>query len=245
MPLSSGLSGEREGWAEVAALFEARSRTGKGRSYGQSMASWLDDNSGDAAGVARSHLEGWFAEYPDAEKADLKRRLYSEDDREYQSAVAELWLHHLLKAADFDVEVHPTIEGSDRHPDFLAGGKDDFYVEVRALGEPRDVSALDARVAQLAEVLNRSPHPNFMVTIQPLSLDASPPAALVAKRAKAWLDTLDPDEVAATGAPAEFEFDVDGMRLRLHALPMKVEARTNNHSAVGGTLGTVRVPRRP
>src|ERR1700679_2954360 len=66
----------------------------------------------------RELLEGWFTRYPDDDKAGLRDAYRSSLVGRHLGAWWELYLHELLLRLGYEIEVHPELEGTKRHPDF-------------------------------------------------------------------------------------------------------------------------------
>lgn len=82
------------------------------------------------AGQVRHYTQQWFDRYPEEARADCRGRFVSGDDQLHMSAHFELFLHELLSRLGFDIEVHPSIAGVDKHPDFRIRYEDiDCYLE--------------------------------------------------------------------------------------------------------------------
>lgn len=101
-------------------------------SYGRfSRPEWdflLHDES-DCAKRYREGLTGLLSIYPAGGRNDLEGRLCSGTTSGFRSACMELRLFGLLRAIG-DVEVHPTIGNTNRHPDFRVTTNDgDVFVE--------------------------------------------------------------------------------------------------------------------
>lgn len=183
----------------------------------------------------RDVVEDWFTNYacePQA-RSDMRARLRKGDDRQFQGAFLELYLHASLRCAGFEVECHPTVAGTDRRPDFLATrGGQAFFLEAKAVvgvGEPAE----GRRLAALYDGLNKLRSPNFFLAIDvekqgPRELKAGP----VRRELEVWLATLDADLVAARMQESSVWRDlpkktikVEGWEISFRALPKKQERR--------------------
>lgn len=86
--------------------------------------------------AVRDLTTAWLSRVASDGRADLVGRLRSPDDNQFRSAFWELYLHEALLASGFDVAIHPTLPGTTRQPDFLAGAGDtSFYLEAKVLDE--------------------------------------------------------------------------------------------------------------
>lgn len=68
--------------------------------------------------ATRACLQDWAGRLPDAAYQDIRGRLRSGDDYEFNSTYLELFLHELMLRAGYEIEVHPE-SPSGRRPDFL------------------------------------------------------------------------------------------------------------------------------
>lgn len=76
----------------------------------------LHDNAEHARSY-RDELRAALKAFPSGNRADMKRRLYSETASGFWSACMELRLHGVLSGLG-SVEVHPSVEGTESHPDY-------------------------------------------------------------------------------------------------------------------------------
>jgi hypothetical protein len=91
-------------------------------------------------------LEEWYQRYPAEHQAEIRARVRSHVDHNFDSACSELYVHELLVRLGYQVEIHPPAPSGLRTcPDFLATDKGGRQVYVEAV-VPNDMSA-----AELAE----------------------------------------------------------------------------------------------
>jgi len=84
----------------------------------------------------RVHLESWLQRFPDFARARLRGRLRSDNNREHEGALFELFLHELFTRLGCSLEVEPEIADANTTPDFLVVRLDRrFYLEATAVGE--------------------------------------------------------------------------------------------------------------
>src|SRR5437867_1608882 len=100
-------------------LFDDLERTeaGPGK-YSQPHFDFLNRSARRVSGVVRNLLEEWFAQFPVNERADLRGRFRSPDDRQHLGAFVELYLHTVFRTLTLTLEAHPVLAGSARRPDF-------------------------------------------------------------------------------------------------------------------------------
>jgi hypothetical protein len=81
----------------------------------------------------RAHLEQWFGRYPAEHAADLRGRFRSASDVQHRGAFFELFLHEMLLRLGCVAEVHPTVPGTSKRPEFrvTSPGRSQFYLEAK------------------------------------------------------------------------------------------------------------------
>ncbi len=82
----------------------------------------------------RELLQRWVNALPIDDRPGVVGNLSSADDDAFDSAFWELYLHQMLTGSGFDVEVHPDVPGTSRHPDFLVHAPQPFYLEAVSVG---------------------------------------------------------------------------------------------------------------
>lgn len=156
-------------------------------SHSEPKSSYLNRSARPAFRAIRTVLEDWFSRYPEAHRKDFYGRLRSSDDTQHRSAFFELFLHELLVRLRCRVEIHPSVAGTSKSPDFLVesniGGL--FYLEaVVASGESREEASTRAISSRLHDILDRLDSPNFFIGWKVRSCTLTPPAA---RKIKAFL----------------------------------------------------------
>lgn len=180
----------------------------------------------------RAVLESWVARLPPEARAGVVGQMRSRDDRQFQSALWELYVHEALLNAGFTVDVHPELGGSTARPDFVARrGSTRCYVEcVVAFGSGRDEKTR-RRVNDLYDTIERVRSPNFFLELDVLAEGIAPlPAARHRQAIEQWLGQLDPDELerrlAASGEVGEkYEIRDGGWQVELVPQPKHTDDR--------------------
>jgi hypothetical protein len=132
--------------------------------HGDSHFQFLDRVSGPYWDEVRDLLEDWFSRLcPDAQ-ADVMGRLRSKDDRQFNGAFFELYLHECLLRMGYSVKCHPKLESTNRRPDFLAE-KDgrSIYFEARSASSSDVAVGAAARRNTVYESLDKLDSPNFFL----------------------------------------------------------------------------------
>lgn len=184
----------------------------------------------------RATVEEWFLTFPQEEKEEIKARICSNDDRQFQSAFFELFLYRLLTKIGCNVEIHPSMKGDTlKTPDFLVtsskGGK--FYLEATVATDMTDDEVSSgARKSVVYDSINKLDSPNFFIGMK-LAGDPQtpPPGKKIGKFLSAKLKGLDPDIIVAEykakgndGLPT-WEYHHDGWAITFFPIPKKAEAR--------------------
>src|ERR1700678_1551786 len=121
-------------------LFEDRERTRTeplGR--GESLFDFYDSSASRGYGELRTIINGWLAEMPEGDRAELVTRMRYGGDRDFGAALCELSVHAFLLRSGCKVIVHPEVPGTTKRPDFA--GTDEkgnvlAYVEVTTINRP-------------------------------------------------------------------------------------------------------------
>jgi hypothetical protein len=200
----------------------------------------------------RELLEKWFAEVPASEQLDLAQRFRSPILRQHRSALFELYLHHLLVSSGLEVQFHPDVAGTTRHPDFLVlkDGAPRFYLEAIAVGNSAKEESEVNRISQVYDALNALQCPDFYLAIRVQGAPASQPAGgRLRKDVQQWLTTLNWEEISASyekerfGSVPSLEWSHDGWYVTFEPIPKTPKSRgsVGIRQAIGMTMdGRVR-----
>lgn len=183
----------------------------------------------------RRVLDQWFDRYPDSDKNRLRGDLTSADDRASDAALWELLLHELYSRAAFALEVHPTLVGTSRTPDFLVSqGQASFLLEARVVNDESEEARLrQKRRRAIYEVIDKVRPSAFYIRLEILrDGEQQPRVRDLTSKLRAWLDKLDPDAVEQAvlesndlrKAPST-KFESHGWHLRFSAVPVRAERR--------------------
>jgi hypothetical protein len=122
----------------------------------------------------RALVENMFSRYPQPGRVDLRARFRSADDEQHLGAFLELALHELMILAGCVVELHPTVPGSGRRPDFLvtpADGKA-FYLEATlATGRSKEEEGARRLDARALQAIDNFVSPGFYLASQPEGIE--------------------------------------------------------------------------
>ena len=181
----------------------------------------------------RATMEAWFSRFPGQARTDLLARLRSRDDRQFDAAFWELYLHESLLCEGYTLTPHPELPWTTSRPDFLVEGhRAGFYLEATVTGGPASETASERRRNTIYDSLDRLDSPNFFLWLQVYEEGQASPSGRRLRHALArWLARLDPDEVAALyeanghQALPKRDWEAEGWHIVFTALPKKEEAR--------------------
>jgi hypothetical protein len=150
----------------------------------------------------RDSLESIFSRYPSEHSESLRRDFRARLPGRHYAAWWELYLHELLLRLDYEITIHPAIEGTERKPDFgLRRDDSELLVEASVVfsgiagGEEQTGVAPSWMLAAFEEVES----PNFFVSIHEITArgDEQLKRAEIASPIEDWLASLDPDQVTS------------------------------------------------
>jgi hypothetical protein len=120
-------------------------------SHQESTFEFLNRIAGDYWEHPRSLMQDWLDHIKgDTDYTDLRQRFRSRDDEQFRSAFLELYLHESLIRAGYAGTIHPTVEGTTAHPDFLVERDGErLYIEAIAPGSSPAAKAAAERRAVL------------------------------------------------------------------------------------------------
>lgn len=184
-------------------IFSAQSRTDESTRRGrESSFEFLNRSARPEIERVRSLISDALNYYPDEEFEELVSRITSGDEQAFRSATFELLLHEALRRLGFNLYPHPSLPNEAKtKPDFLVedptGGS--FYLEA-VLTSSRDGRnrAAEAMKKIVINALSQKPHKSFRVNIRSKGEPLTQPSSRdLIRRTHAWLDLLDPDEIAS------------------------------------------------
>lgn len=192
----------------------------------------------------RDLISGLVRQYPNEEIYEIVARIRSGDDTAFRSSVFELVLHETLHRRGFRLTVHPELpNGRQTRPDFLveAPNGESFYLEATLASEAGYVDRPSrARIEQFLDVLNKQPHKNFMLDVQNEGYPTSQPGSKQLLRGlHRWLDSLDPDMIAALIAERRFEemplmpWEHSGWEVIFRPIPLSAAKRGRSRRLIG------------
>lgn len=217
-------------------IFDSVERTdGSPRQNTERTYTFLNRVDGDFWQHPRQLIDLWASHVvDDLAYKDIRARLRARDDRQFNSALHELFVHEMLLRAGYQVTVHPMLSDSARHPDFYAE-KDGvgLYIECIAPGWSNVTDAERSRFNRFVDVINKANIPNFRIGLVELTQGASDPAASKLRREiERWIATLDPDDVDVLSAAPTHEWTYEDWSATFCALPVDRKARGKRGRAI-------------
>lgn len=208
---------------------------------------YLNRSDRDEAERVRDFVEDLFSHYPADAQDTLRTRLRSADNNQHISAVFELVLHELLLRAGCQIlAVEPSLDGTERSPDFFvqteAGAR--FYLEATlATGRSRTQEGADRRLSEALQAIDSVQSPNFFLDVHIAGIPAAPVSGRhLRRRLEDWLQTLDYEQIAAKGndeatARPLFTYEQHGVCLRIGVIPRhQTRGTTVRGRAIAGRM---------
>lgn len=179
----------------------------------------------------RQLLNKWFLSYPVNEQNELKSRFR----KTFSSAFYELFIYQLFRQQGFEIEIHPEIPNSNKRPDFLLKkGSAELYLEAKeARDKSEDEEALEKRINQVYDSLNKIKSPNFLLKIEELVLKSTkqPSTKKAIEKIETEVANYDPDALAeqlikfGLENGAKIEYENDDLKLLVSLIPKIPSAR--------------------
>lgn len=224
-------------------LFEAKERTRTApKRPGEDDFSFYDSSARPAFQVYRDLINGWIAELPDAERAEMIARLRKSDSLGYQAALAELTIHAALIRQGYMVEIHPACPHPMRRSDFLARdkeGKPVAYIEVTTFGPALEHVSQSNREAAIYNAIDKAKlPPGFRLSYDVATYgESSPNVKKLCVEIEAWAAEAQQDdpEIMPTKIFAADDWQIEIGLIGGFKKDVVVER------AIGGAMGDVRM----
>lgn len=205
----------------------------------ESSFDWLNRSSKEGCDVARARLQLLFDRYPAAGQKSWLHRFKS-SGTDHHSAIAELYIHELLRASGYTVHVENAADGGSR-PDFEIETADyRAYVEVALIGGHDRSDIGDARLRTLvAETTQRVRSTGFGINLTDVRIGNTNPAPRAfAAQLDDWFGSFDHSQMRSAlergeAMPEGTFTSTDGTwRIRFRLWPLETADQKNN-SIVG------------
>lgn len=160
--LTTKWSGTEAG-GQPLVLFEERERTRtEPLKRGEALFDFYDSCASSGYKEFRAVVNGWLAQMPADERAELISRMRYGGDREFGASLSELSLHAFIVGSGFRAKPHPDISGTAKRPDFAAVDQADTpaaYVEVTSVNPPAAQEAEKNRENPVYNAINAAKIP--------------------------------------------------------------------------------------
>jgi hypothetical protein len=214
-------------------VFDTRTRIYEGpRDPGESLFAFLDRSGRPLFDAARCRIDDWYSRLCDSLKEEVRQRLRSGDDRRFDAAFWELYLHELFTRLGYEISCEQPLPNGRKIDFLLRRGDAAFYLEATATGMSNEQRGADARRDRIYRELNRVRTTAFMlgISIDQAGPGDAPRLARLRDDLEAWLAGLDPDEVvpqweAHGEVPSYPWLGGGGWAITFDAIPSKPEAR--------------------
>lgn len=189
--------------------------------------------------IIRKKLNEWFYIYPSEHQKELKNSF----KKHFDDSFYELFLHQLFLQLGFQVEIHPTIEKTNKKPDFLIK-KDDLviYIEAKVVtGKSKKEEALERKTNEILDHLNKIKSNNFFLHISQLDLKSikQPGTKEIIQLVQKQLENADPDSIekiltnSGLANLPTIKINNDDIELKIGLIPKKKSARGKNTRPIG------------
>ena len=205
--------------------------------HGEPLFAFLNGAAGPYWQSVRDLLSDWVAHYPAEERAALISRFRRTDRRGFLGAFWELYLHELFRRLEFDIELHPSIDGVTRHPDFrLRKDEASIYVEAVTIYEPQSRSAEDERLAPVLDAIDRIESSDYVVALNARQIANSPlPLEQLSGDLRSWIQVVETQSLPTSRSePNTLKWQDRGWSLIFNAIPRNNGSQTRPGEQRGG-----------
>ena len=236
------LGGQHPELAETT-LFRDEPRTDcTAKLHNEPAHAFLDRSADPHIAEIRTLMTTWLSHVPAKDEPDLRSRLKSKKDAQFESAFWELYLHEAYLRSGYGVTVHPPLKGTGRHPKFFVEGDGSrFYLEaVRACSSGGEVSQAKM-LEDVRQLLTPLTAWRFRLDMTAFELGKRPPNVTQLKRAlREWLSGIDTADEAEHKAAAARHLPVshltwhrNGWHLQFAAVPLDPDHVRDGQHLVG------------
>ncbi|RZK19848.1 MAG: hypothetical protein EOO43_11490, partial [Flavobacterium sp.] len=184
-------------------------------------------------------LQRWYNVFPDHEKQEIKERLKSD----FYPAFYELAMYTYFTNLGYQLDIHPDLPASTKHPDFLASKNGySFYIELRCLRMSSDEELLQERLKNtLLDSLNQVDATNFLLMIENIHFKQKlqPSGRKIIGHFNKLIYPLDPDhysnllESIGFSRMPKLEYDDDVVTISVKLMPKVLDKRGLGGRAIG------------
>jgi hypothetical protein len=202
--------------------------------YGESHYEYLSRTGRPPFLRVRELMEIWLAEFPRQHRAEIATRLRTRDNRHFDAAFFELYLHALVRRLGYVVRVHPRAGGRKKRPDFLIteAGQCGLLIEAASVTDTSAFArAEESRRHAVYDALNRFHCPDYFINLQHYGeLTSNLPGARLRRELRQFINSLDYDAVRKLAEHGlehlpKYSFVHDSFRLEISLIPVSPERR--------------------
>ena len=189
--------------------------------------------------IIRETLNGWFRNYPNDEKVELK----SSFKKKFDDCFYELFLFQMFTKLGFDIQVHPDLPNSSKKPDFfLKKGDLELYAEAKIVkNKSQQQEALDRKINEFYDNLSKLDSKGFLLNLDTfiLKTERQPSTKGLIKRIEKEIEGLDPDLVTEEVTQKGFDsipvikIENDDLLLKIKPMPVIPSARDKKKRPIG------------
>lgn len=191
----------------------------------ESVFRFINQSARDETCRVRELLETWFSQVAASNQSSLRGDFRSGSDIQFASAFLELYVHELLRLLGHEIEIHPSLPGTSKRPDFRATLDDDSLVlECRVVPEESVAEQGDnRRLAEVADSLRQIESDEFRVVLQGDGVpQTSVPTGRWKRAVRHWLGQLSRCSILQEG-PEQLHLAHDGFSLHVKAHALRVK----------------------
>lgn len=213
-------------------IFDEIVRTDSGfMGQSESAFRFMNKSARDETTRIRELLETWFSHIAATDQASLRGDFRSGNDVQFASAFFELYVHELLRLLDHEIEIHPSLPGTSKRPDFRATlGDHSLVLECRVVLEESVAEQGDnKRLAEVADSLRQIQSDEFRVVLEGIGVpQSSVPTGRWKGNVQKWLAQLSRSSLLKEGS--------EQLHLAHHGFNLLVEARALEVKKMGSIV---------
>jgi hypothetical protein len=223
--------------ATIPQLFDESERTYAGpANHSEGRFSYYNRSARPGVVSIRAAVQEWFERHPQEHQGELRARFRSGNDRNFDSAFFEVFLHELLLRLKCKVGVHPLPPSAGgKAPDFLVTPEhgEQFYLEaIVATAMSTEEGGREAIVDLVYDQIDKLESPNFFIHIRAIEgiTSRQPSGKRIRAFLKKQIESLDPDQVAAEYTDRLLDFpswlyEEEELKIEFGVVPKSPEGR--------------------
>lgn len=227
-------------------LFDEKHRTLEGAaSHCSDPYTYYNDSNRKEISNFRNLIESWFFHYPDKDKGDLKAQFKTD----FYPSLFELYIYTLFRALGFELEIHPKIPNTEKHPDFLARqGENFFYIEVKYMKMKSSSEEGIERIKRtIYDTLDKTDASNFLLKLYEIQIKGTgqPSVKKIAAFFDQILKSTDPDLYTvllnSIGELPPIVYEDEKVKIIAHLIPKSQDKRGTQTRTIGIFQGELKI----